>query len=216
MKIRYLGHSSFLIKGKNASLLTDPYDSEMLGFKFPNVSADIVTVSHDHKDHNQTDLVKEKHIIFDFPGEYESKGIRVYGYLTSHDHEDGTKRGENIMFKFIVDGITILHCGDLGAVPSAEIMTQVEDADILLVPTGGTYTIDAKEAKILVEKISPEIIIPMHYHTEGINEGNFSELSPVNEFLRLFGKEGIEPQKELDIKKEELPENEVIVLERYK
>jgi L-ascorbate metabolism protein UlaG (beta-lactamase superfamily) len=216
MKIRYLGHSSFLIKGKNASLVTDPYSSSMLGFKFPNVTADIVTVSHNHEDHNQVDLVKEKHIVFDFPGEYESKGIRVYGYLTSHDEEDGAKRGENIMFKFIVDGITILHCGDLGKIPAAEIIAQIEDADVLLVPTGGTYTIDAKGAKALVEKISPEITIPMHYHAEGINEEHFSQLSPVNEFLRLFGKEGIEPQKEIDIKKEDLPENEVIVLEKYK
>src|SRR3989344_1863410 len=115
MDIKYLGHSSFRIRGKNAALVTDPFDPGMLGFSYPKVTADVVTVSHEHPDHNQTQLVTGRGegksvVIIRGPGEYEVNGIKIYGYQTFHDNENGAKRGKNTMFVFQVDGINILHC----------------------------------------------------------------------------------------------------------
>ncbi len=213
MRIQYLGHSSFLIKTKEASILTDPFDPKMTGLKFPKVEADIITVSHQHRDHNQTELVEGKRVVFDFPGEYESRGVRFYGYQVFHDDQGGGERGENIIFKIIAEGITVVHCGDLGHMPANEILAQLDDVDILMVPVGGIYTIDAKTAKELGDKLSPKLTIPMHYLVPAMNQETFGQLAPVSEYLKLAGKEGLEPVRRLDVKAESMPENETAVLE---
>jgi len=208
MVIKYLGHASFMIRTKGATIVTDPYDEEMVGLKFPKVEADIVTVSHDHKDHNQIKNIKGEPLIIDWPGEFEKKEVRIFGYKAYHDKKQGTERGENILYKFESEGITVLHCGDLGEVPDQAFIDNIGDIDILLIPVGGFYTIDADDAKEVCLRIEPSIIVPMHYYDSRLNQKSFEKLTPVDDFLKKFGVEKKEPVEELKVNKEELLEEE--------
>lgn len=213
MKIQYLGHSSFILKGKQGSVVTDPYDSAMVGVKFPSVEADIVTVSHQHADHNQSQLIGGEKIVFDFPGEYERKGIRVFGYQTYHDAQNGSERGENIMFKIIIDDVVVLHCGDLGHVPADDLIEQVKDSNVVLVPVGGFFTIGPKEAVELVKLLNPEVVIPMHFNHPKVKQDAFGQLAPVSEFLKLMGKEGLAAVSKFEVTVDSLPDKEVVLLD---
>ncbi len=214
MDIKYFGHSSFFIKSKDAKLVTDPFDSKMVGLKFARVEADIVTVSHHHADHDRTNLVNGDALIIDMPGEYEKKGLRVFGYQTYHDKQKGAERGENLAFKIEGETISVLHCGDLGLVWEDSFIDQLGEVDVLLVPVGGFYTIDSDEAVELVKKIEPSIVIPMHYNNSKLNQQVFDKLSPVDDFLKKIGAENLTPVAKLTVKKEELLEEmKVVVME---
>ena len=214
MKIQYFGHSCFYIKNKEASVLMDPFSSLLVGLKMPKVETDMITVSHQHEDHNFIAAATNNPVIFDFPGEYEVKGVKVFGYQSFHDQEQGGKRGENIIFKVIINNVVLTHLGDLGHIPPENVLSELEDTDVLLVPIGGTYTINASEAKQLVELIKPSITIPMHYHLDQHNPQQFGELAKLSEFLKLMGQEALVPANKLEIKSEEdLPESELVVLE---
>ena len=218
MEIKYLGHSAFLIKTKTARIVTDPYDSEMVGLKFPKTEADIITVSHHHKDHNQFKNVSgigdANPLMIDMPGEFEKMGVRIFGFQSFHDKTQGSERGENIMYKFESEGISVLHCGDLGVIPEESFLETIGEVDILLVPAGGFYTIDSDEAVSLVKKIEPKIVIPMHYKTEKSSVYSESKLTAVSEFTKKFGLDNAVPLPKLFYKKEEIEqEMKVIVLE---
>ena len=214
MEIKYLGHASFLIKTKTAKIVTDPYDPEMVGLKFPKTEADIVTVSHHHLDHDRANLVMGAPLIIDMPGEFEKMGMRVFGFQSYHDKTKGSERGENILYKFEAEGISILHCGDLGVIPEESFLETIGEVDILMVPVGGFYTIDSDEAVQLVKKTEPAIVIPMHYNHPKLNQKNFGQLTEVNEFTKKFGIENLAPIPKLIYKKEEMEqEMKVVVLE---
>ncbi|OGK12217.1 hypothetical protein A3C98_02850 [Candidatus Roizmanbacteria bacterium RIFCSPHIGHO2_02_FULL_37_15] len=214
MDIKYLGHASFFIKSKEAKLVTDPFDPKMVGLKFPKVEADIVTVSHHHSDHDQTNLINGEPLVIDMPGEYEKKGLRVFGHQSYHDKQKGAERGENIVYKIEGEGVSLLHCGDLGIVLDDAFIDTIGDVDVLLVPVGGFFTIDAVEASELVKKIEPSIVIPMHYNSSKLNQQVFAKLLPVSEFLKKIGQESAVPVSKLTIKKEELEEEmKVVVME---
>jgi len=214
METKYLGHASFLIKTKTAKIVTDPFDPKIVGLKFPKVEAEIVTVSHQHEDHNRTDMIGGNPTIFDWPGEFEKMGVRIFGFKTYHDKDKGVKRGENIVFKIEAEGISIVHCGDLGLVPDDVFLDRLGNVDILLVPVGGFYTIDPTEAYELVKKIEPNIVIPMHYYNPKLNQQIFGSLSSVEEFTKKFGIEKPEVLQKLVYKKEEEEEEmKVVVLE---
>ena len=212
MEIKYLGHASFLIKTKKAKIVTDPFDPQMVGLKFPKVEAEIVTISHQHQDHNRSDLVLGNPTVFDWPGEFEKMGVRIFGFKTYHDKEKGVKRGENIVFKIETEGISLVHCGDLGLVPDDDFLDRLGNVDILLVPVGGFYTIDPSEAYELVKKIEPAIVIPMHYNHPKLNQEVFGSLSSVEEFTKKFGIEKPEILPKIVYKKEEEEEEEMKVL----
>jgi len=218
MEIKYLGHSSFLIKTRQAKLVTDPFDPQMVGLKFPKVEADIVTISHHHQDHDQAQLVNPpadaEKLVIDLPGEYEKKSLRIFGFSSFHDQQKGAERGKNTLYKIESEGISVLHCGDLGEVLSDKFVDQIGVVDILLIPVGGYYTIDAGQAAELVKKFEPSFVIPMHYNSPKLNQQNFARLSPVEEFLKKMGVTSLTPMAKLVIKKEELEEEmKVVVLE---
>ncbi|MGB9883425.1 MAG: MBL fold metallo-hydrolase [Microgenomates group bacterium] len=216
MEIKYLGHSSFLIKTKTAKIITDPFDSKMVGLKYPKVEADIITVSHQHNDHNQVSQVAgvdgQAPLIIDMPGEFEKKGVRVFGFRSYHDDKKGQTRGENNLYKIEAEGVSILHCGDLGMVPEESFLENIGEVDILLVPVGGFYTIDPSQAEELVKKIEPHIVIPMHYNHLKLNQEVFGKLAPVEEFTKKFGIEKPEFLPKLVYKKEEQDEEMKIVV----
>jgi L-ascorbate metabolism protein UlaG (beta-lactamase superfamily) len=214
MTLKYLGHSSFLIKTKGAGLVTDPYDSKMVGIHFPKTEANIVTISHHHKDHDSLDQIKGEPLIIDWPGEFEKMNIRIYGYQSYHDKNQGQERGENILYKIEAENITVLHCGDLGIIPDQKLIDEIGDVDILLVPVGGFFTINAEEAKEFAHMIEPSIIIPMHYNSKLLNQETFKNLTSVDEFLNKFGVEKKEPVDVLSFKKEDIvnEEEKIIVM----
>jgi len=210
MEIKYLGHSSFLIKTKTAKIVTDPFDPGMVGIKFPKTEANIVAISHNHKDHNQFKNVSGINgvdpLTIDMPGVFEKLGVRIFGFQSFHDKTKGSERGENILYKFESEGISVLHCGDLGVIPEESFLETIGEIDILLVPVGGIYTIDSEEAFQLVKKVEPAIVIPMHYGS--------GKLAPVSDFTKKFGLDNLVPLPKLVYKKEEIEqEMKVVVLE---
>ena len=202
MEITYLGQSSFKLKGKNATVVCDPFNPEMVGLKFPkNIEADIVTVSHNHKDHNFINGVGGSPMVLVNPGEYEIKGIDITGVSTFHDKSQGGERGANVVFKFVVDGITIVHLGDLGHNIDDETVEKIGDVDILFVPIGGTFTVDDKQAWNVINKIKPKIIVPMHYKIGGLS----LPIAGLDPFLAQAKQKVIHVGNEIDIEKEDLP-----------
>jgi len=207
VEITYFGHSSFRLKGKAATVVTDPYDGK-LG-KFPrDVSADIVTVSHDHFDHNATKLVSPSFIVAG-PGEYEVKGVSIIGVHTWHDEKSGTERGANTVYVIELDGLRMVHLGDLGHKLSQEQVDEIGPIDVVMVPVGGVYTIDSKIAAEVVRQVDPWVAIPMHY--KQLNPG----LAGVESFLKEMGKSEVVPIPKYVISADRLPiELQVVVLER--
>lgn len=216
MDITYLGHSSFKLKGRSASLVTDPYDSRYVGFKFPATEADIVTISHHHDDHDKAELVSGVKKVVDGPGEYEIMGVSILGFSAFHDDKKGAERGGNTIYVVEMDGLRLCHLGDLGHTLDDELVANLGDIDILMVPVGGGGpTIDASQAVSVVQTIEPSIIVPMHYNTPGLNPKVFAKLAPVDTFLKEVGLTA-ERLPKLSVKKEEIdPEaQKVVVLER--
>lgn len=187
MDITFLGHASFRLKGKTASLVTDPFDPEVVGFSFPKVSADIVTISHDHEDHNKAELVKDVKKVVSGPGEYEINDVSIIGISSYHDNKKGAKRGKNTIYVIEMDGRRIVHLGDLGHKLSEKFIEKVGSVDVLIIPVGGEYTIDATQATELVRAIEPRITIPMHFKVPKLNPETFSKISSVEPFLTQIG-----------------------------
>jgi L-ascorbate metabolism protein UlaG (beta-lactamase superfamily) len=200
MEIIHLGHSSFKIVGKNVTVVTDPFDSTKVGIPFPKSDANVVTLSHHHKDHNNLSGIKGEYICFDSPGEYEIKTAEIRGIAGCHDDKDGGDFGENTIFSFEIDGINICHLGDQGKDLSSDQLDKVDGVDILMIPVGGKYTIDAKQATKIVSEIEPKIVIPMHYQV-----GNMKDLAPVDAFVKEIGIEAKKGDR-IKIQRKDLPE----------
>jgi L-ascorbate metabolism protein UlaG (beta-lactamase superfamily) len=205
MEITWLGHSNFRIRGKEGVVVTDPMPR-----KGGKLSADIVTVSHPHPGHNQVESVGGQPKVLTGPGEYEVKGIGIVGVQTYHDGEKGKKRGKNTAYLFDLEDVVVCHLGDLGHVLTTDQVDQMRNVDVLLVPVGGSVTIDAAQAVEVISLIEPKIIIPMHYKIGDIDE----DLDPVDKFLREMGAGEAAPQPRLSIGKSGLPDvAQVVVLE---
>lgn len=216
MEIKYLGHASFLINtkakpagGPAVSVVIDPFDPKMVGFPFPKVSADIVLVTHPHHDHDNVAAVGGPFVISG-PGEYEVKGIKVDGLSSYHDDKKGTERGRNTLYLVRTEGLSLLHCGDLGHPLPEEQLEHLGEVHILLVPVGGFYTLGPEAAAKLVAQVEPKIVIPMHYRTEKHGAG-FKELTGVDDFLKEMGGTP-RYEKVLKVKRESLPEELQIVV----
>lgn len=218
MDIYWGGQALFRLKGKNVSVIIDPYDPNFTGLKLPKeLSCDVVISSHSHEDHNNVGAVKTgsgvNPLVFNSPGEYEVGGVVITGISSFHDDSQGSERGKNTIFHLMLDRLNIVHLGDLGQSKlTEEQLTQIGEVDILLVPVGGIYTIDSKQAANIVSQLEPKIIIPMHFKIEGLK----FELDDVEGFLKEMGLEAVVAQPKLSITKEKLPEEpQVIMLAKY-
>ncbi len=209
MDITYLGHASFKLKGKTAAVVVDPYDSQ-IGPKFPKVEAEIVAVTHDHRDHSAVEQVGGEPFVISGPGEYEVKGVEVVGVSSFHDNKKGEERGLNTIYNFKVDKINICHLGDLGQSELTDAQVEeIGNVDVLLLPVGGHFTIDASEANKIASQLEARIIIPMHFKDA---ESKVEELSTVDKFLKEVGKENLEAVNKLTITPDKLPEETQVVL----
>ena len=215
MKIRYLGHSSFAFtESTGTTIVTDPYGN--VGFKMPKVRADAVTVSHAHYDHNNVKAVDGNPVIFDREGQYEVGGVDITAIKSYHDDDSGSIRGENLIFKFRMDGVEVCHLGDLGEECSSSLIEALLPVHVLLIPVGGNYTIDAQLAKEYVDRIMPSYVIPMHYKTKGLD----IDIDKPDDFLDLFEEEDVEELKgsEIELFRDDITEEQtkLILMERHK
>lgn len=212
MYITWLGQSCFKLQDKIGSdgvlLVTDPYGDD-IGLKMPRFEADIVTVSHGHFDHNNTEAIRGQPFIINTAGEYEIKGVFVEGVESAHDDKNGSERGENIIYRIEMEDISITHLGDLGHVLDTKQLEKLEGTDILLIPVGGKYTINAAKAVEVISQIEPRIVIPMHYKIPGLK----ADIDGVEKFIKELG---LKPRQEekLKISKKDLPteDMELVVL----
>lgn len=214
MKIKYLGHSSFLMtESTGTAIVCDPYDSSV-GFAMPPVRADAVTVSHHHYDHDNVAAVSGSPVVLDKEQGYSLPGVEIKAIKSFHDDVHGAKRGDNVIFKFRMDGLDVCHLGDLGEVCSPELIEAILPVNVLLIPVGGTYTIDAEMAKEYVDRIMPDVVIPMHFRTKNCA----LDIDKADEFLELF-KGNVEIEEganEISLSRGDIDEErtKIIVMER--
>lgn len=215
MNIQYYGHSCFKIttksEGKNTDGIVafiDPFDKK-IGLKPPQGRADVVFVSHNqHSDHNNIEALKDNPTVIDAPGEYSVKGINVTGIDSFHDDKEGTERGRNTVFVLDTEDIRICHLGDLGVDLNMKQLEKIGDVDILMIPVGGRYTIDFKEAAKIARKLSPAIIIPMHYKIKGMTV----DISDEKDFCSEMGNCAKEKVNKINLKKKDLEEKNMEIL----
>ncbi len=171
MRIRWLGHSAFLLTAADGiAIITDPYVpgsfSGDIRYGPIRETADAVTVSHHHQDHNGVSRLAGRPKVFEGKGTFKAGSVGIAGFETFHDSSKGAQRGRNTVFVFEADGLRVCHCGDLGHVLSAQQAAAIGKVDILLVPVGGTFTVDAAAAHEVAGQLAARVIIPMHYKTD--------------------------------------------------
>jgi L-ascorbate metabolism protein UlaG (beta-lactamase superfamily) len=211
MKVQWFGHACFLITSTDGKrVLTDPFNASV-GYPVPSVETDVVLVSHSHGDHNNTAAAKGNPKIVRTEGENSAAGISFLGVSSFHDEVGGAKRGKNIIFVWEMDGIHLAHLGDLGQPElTADQVAEIGKVDIIFIPVGGNYTIDAKQATRVMEQLSPKLVFPMHYKTDVVN----LPIASVDGFLD--GKDNVEKAGVNFVMVEELPEKIKIIVLDYK
>jgi L-ascorbate metabolism protein UlaG (beta-lactamase superfamily) len=208
MVITWYGQSCFKVQNGETVIICDPFSKE-IGLVPPRGQAHLVTISHQHLDHNNSESLSGEPLIINGPGEYEVKGVNIQGILSYHDDKEGKDRGTNTIYLIEVEGIKICHLGDLGQKKlTDEQVEEIDEVDILMIPVGGVYTIDGEQAVEIINQIEPRIVIPMHYKIPGLNV----KLDNVEVFLKEMGASKKVPQDKLTVKKKDLPEEETEVV----
>lgn len=208
MTISWYGQSCFKIETREAVLAIDPF-AKGIGLTPPRFRADIVLITHAHPDHANAATIPGEPRIISGPGEYETRGIAIRGIPTFHDPHGGRERGPNTVYRIEAEGMTVGHLGDFGEPELREETAEaLGDIDVLLVPVGGTYTMDGKAAAAVVRELGPRLVIPMHYHLPGLTV----KLSTVDEFLKACDAGRAERLEKLSVRKKELSEVETRVV----
>ena len=210
VRVTWLGHACFKIEtGSGTVIVTDPY-SEKTGYTLPRVAADIVTVSHHHYDHDNAGAVAGSPRIVDEVGKIVIGSTIIEGIDSFHDEVSGSKRGKNVIFKFFVDGLVVVHMGDFGQPLSGDQLDALGDVDILMIPVGGTFTIDHIQAAEIVRELKPKIVLPMHYKTDDCTI-NIGPVGPFLESMPVVREEGVT----IGLSANELPAETEVWLMRY-
>jgi len=209
VEISWLGHACFVLKGKEKTVITDPYRPE-LGYSLGQPEADIVTVSHFHPGHSYVEGIANSPKQVKGPGEYEIGNIFITGLACYHDNEKGNARGKNTIYLLETEGLTLCHLGDLGHPLTASMLEELGNCDILFLPVGEVSTIPVDVAVEIVRQLTPHIVIPMHYKTDVVTKN----LARVDKFLAKMGIHDIEPKPKLSITQASLPaELQTVVFE---
>ncbi len=210
MEITWLGHSCFLIKGKEKTIITDPCHPDV-GYRLGEPEADIVTLSHFHPGHNYIEGVADDPKQIKSPGEYEIGGTFITGVASFHDNRKGDLHGKNTIYIIEMDGITLCHLGDIGHSLAPHLVEELGDVDILFLPVGEVSTIPVDTAVEIIRQLEPPIAIPMHYKTEAFT----GDLSPVNKFLDKMRIRGLEAIPKLSITPSSLPTTTQTIVLNY-
>ncbi len=213
MKVKWLGHACFLLTSESGPrIITDPYTPGAFGLDYapPAETADVVTVSHDHADHNNVAAVKGNPQVVQGVGSHQAKGIQFKGIATAHDESSGKERGSNTIFCFTLDGINVCHLGDLGHDLSEQAVADIGDVDVLLIPVGGNFTIGTAVANGVCKRLAPKVVIPMHFKNERCPS---FPVAGVDDFTRGRQQVKTASGSEVEMKKEQLPTGtETVVL----
>ncbi len=182
MKVKWIGHACFLIEGKEGRILTDPYD-EKVPYRPPDFSVDVVTVSHEHFDHNAVERVRGNPTVIRGEGEQTAHGITFHGIASFHDEVKGGKRGKNTLFVFEIEGVRLAHLGDLGEPLAVDQVGALAGVDVLFLPVGGFFTLGAEEGAALARRLPHvKVIFPMHFKTDRL--ASDFPIAPVDNFAR--------------------------------
>jgi L-ascorbate metabolism protein UlaG (beta-lactamase superfamily) len=201
LQIRWHGHSCFEITN-DVTIVTDPHDGRSIGIPAPSVTGDIILVSHNHYDHNSVKSVeKEDSKIITDERKRTIGNVQISGIPAFHDTAHGERRGNMVLYKFTCDDITFCHLGDLGHELDEKTIQLIGKVDILFIPVGGNYTIDAEQAWRVIHTLKPKIAIPMHYRIEGLS----IPIAGVDPFLEKNRYKILKVGNEIDIEKDELP-----------
>lgn len=234
MQINWRGQSCFEItaagknNGEKVNIVIDPFD-ESIGLKLPSLEADILLVTHDHSDHNNIKAVKSSSsqvsdkfgrtgpFLINGPGEYEVKGVFIQGISVYHDKVFGKERGRCAIYTIEAEDIRVCHLADIGQDLTDELIEKIGNVDVLMIPIGGVFTIDARQAVKMMSEIEPKIIIPMHYDLPAGKAGLPKlkikpRLDGLDKFLKALGIKSLPPQDKLVLKKKDLSEDEVKVI----
>ena len=210
MDIYWLGHSCFRIKGKDATVVVDPFQPD-IGYQLGQFEADIVVITHQHPGHNYAEGIQGKPRQVNSPGEYEIANVFITGVGTFHDDRNGELRGKNTAFLIEMEGVSICHLGDLGHMPTSQMFAELGSVDILMLPVGGVSTIDAAGAAEVMRRLGPKVVIPMHYKTPNIAR----ELHPMDKFLKEVNVKETTTQPRLSVNRSNLSSARHVVLLDY-
>lgn len=206
-EIKWFGHSCFRIRGREATIITDPVGRNT-GYTLPKQKADIVTISHAHPGHSALGQIQEGYFRIDGPGEYEVSDVFVTGIRTHHKRVGEQAHGFNTIYLMELESLRICHLGDLGQALAEEQAEGLDDVDVLLIPVGGGNALDASGANEVIGQIEPRIVVPMHYRTTAGDQG----LEDITRFCKELGLENLPAQEKLTIRKSDLPETVQVVL----
>ena len=210
MKIQYFGHACFALRLESgATIVTDPFDPSVT---FPpcNIECSIALVSHEHFDHNYTDGLRGNFETVRSPGEYSFGDVRITGVESCHDGEGGNLRGKNNIYIIEAEGLRIAHLGDLGHMPDKAQLAALENLDVLMLPIGGTYTIDTPQAEELIRSVKPRMAIAMHFRTPEY------EIRITTEEAFAAGMHAARLPREIEITKENIGSMPAAVVMDYK
>jgi len=218
MNIIWHGQSFFEIGtkdigNKELKIAIDPFDKS-LGLKLPKTEAQILLITHGHSDHSNKKAINGNPFLIEEPGEYEVRGVHLKGIQGFHDDSQGKEKGKVVFYVIETENMKICHLSDIGQKElTPEQIEEIGDVDILMIPVGGVYTIDAKRASNIISQIEPKIVIPMHYQIPKLN----LKLNSLDQFLKEIGSQKIEPQKKFKIKASDIPKEimQVVVFEVY-
>lgn len=210
MEISWLGHSCFIIKGGEATVVTDPCHPD-LGYPVNELKTDIVTISHFHLGHSYIESIAGEPRQVKGPGEYEIRGVFITGIASSHDVEKGKIRGDNTIYTIEMDGISLCHLGDLGHQLTSAMVEEIGTIDVLFLPVGGVSTIDIHVAVETVKQLTPHIVIPMHYQTPALQKN----LMPVGKFLKEMGVPELASISKLAIGQSSMPTSTQVIVLNY-
>jgi len=207
MKLEWMGHACFQMTALDGTVvITDPYDASV-GIDMIPLGADLITMSHEHHDHNETGMIVGEPVIARGPelaavGSVTSRAIDSY-----HDDAQGEKRGRNYIRLFDIDGLKVVHMGDQGCMPREDVIEAIENADVMLIPVGGTYTVDAQGAKAIIEAARPKCVVPMHVKTKRCPY----PIAPVTDFLSLMGMEDASAYDMIEITEDHVPQGVLLM-----
>ena len=201
MKLEWIGHACFRLTAEDGTVvITDPYD-ESVGIEMLPLAADLITMSHEHHDHNETRMLVGRPLIARGTQEAAVGGVMSRAAASWHDDAQGLRRGPNAIRIFAIDGLKVVHMGDQGCMPDEEALAAIADADVMMIPAGGTYTVDAQGAKAILLRAKPKCAIPMHVKTKHCPY----PITPVAPFLAAMGAQDAQPVREAVFTKESGP-----------
>ncbi|MGB9585910.1 MAG: MBL fold metallo-hydrolase [Anaerolineales bacterium] len=209
MEITWYGLSCFRLSERGmASVVTDPYDHQVVGLEALKLKSEIVTISHHAPGHDYVQAVKGKNHIISGPGEYEIGGVFITGVQTNGASKKDANEPRNTLYVFDYNGITIAHLGDIRRIPTQTEIEALGNVHVALVPVGGGGSLSAAKAAEIVSVLEPGIVIPMHYSLPNLQ----LKLAPLNKFLKEMGIGDVEEHDSLKITQTSIPEETKIVV----